>query len=150
MSSYSQKCAQCHEVFSAKLKACPSCGAARGAPERHDSAPVAAYQEPQRIKARQCVAHGCPLAGTFSPIIYGESNNWQCFIHSELPMHDWQSATHAIRQHMGDVEQMFAAHRRFNAKGHKQDYDEVNAKRRILRDLVTASLRPLERTPGED
>lgn len=57
---------------------------------------------PRTATPKHCMAHGCPLSGTFNIVIYdeGKSTSWQCFIHSDLPMSQWQQATAAINRNI--------------------------------------------------
>lgn len=60
---------------------------------------------PRIATPRNCMAHGCPLSGTFNPVIYdeGKSRSWQCFIHSELAMSQWQEATATINRNIAKL-----------------------------------------------
>ena len=60
---------------------------------------------PRTAIAKSCMAHGCPLSGTFNPVIYdeGKSKSWQCFIHSDLAMSQWQEATATINRNIAKL-----------------------------------------------
>lgn len=45
---------------------------------------------------RYCVAHDCPLLGTFSPIVGGDR---YCFVHDGLKATDWPATTAKMHQH---------------------------------------------------
>lgn len=54
----------------------------------------------QRAEPKPCAAHGCPLAGTWSTEIYGDSSRFWCFVHAALTDHPYQPVTEQINRHL--------------------------------------------------
>ncbi len=93
---------------------------------------------------KNCTAHGCPLAGTWSDQIYETKDNpapWWCFIHSTYREYDYQALTHAIRSRQDLLDEYAAAH----AAHDKPAF--MKARGKIIT-AVIAAMRPRE--PGAD
>lgn len=93
---------------------------------------------------KNCSAHGCPLAGTWTDQIYETDDNpaprW-CFIHSTYREYDYQKLTHSIRSHMDLLDAYAKAHV-------AHDKPAFMAARRAIVDAVLADMRVRE--PGSD
>lgn len=99
---------------------------------------------PRVAPVKDCAAHGCPLAGTWSDQIYETPDNpsrWWCFVHSNLKEYDYQDLTREIRKQMPLLEAYAKAHR-------EHDKSTFTITRRAIIDAIDKALR--NREPGSD
>ena len=130
----SRKCKGCGEFFSVKLDTCPACSApyTKAIAAARAALPALMENAPRVAPGHPCIAYGCPLYGTWNPIIYGDKHPWYCFIHGELPASDWQRATAAINRVRDEL----------------RPIPDDKEYRRQMRKYVNAALAP--RLPGSD
>lgn len=92
---------------------------------------------PRVAPPHPCIAHGCPLSGTWANKIYETPENpapRYCFIHRELPANEWQRATAEINRVRDQLRPI---------------PDDIEY-RREMRKHVSAALSVASREPGSD
>lgn len=90
------KCRGCYAWFADTEDICPKCGRSTSKPIDR----VSQKDVPAIAPTKKCMAYGCRLSGTFNSMIYGDTQNWTCFIHSEISVGEWQRATETINRRL--------------------------------------------------